>query len=322
MQRLTYAVFALLLVVASANSVFADEKPANAGAQRQEILNLLTKLETGFAEGNAKALADCWAENGEFAGPAGARTVGRESIEKLFGEAFAARKEASKLQIHLNHLRLVNEGLALIEAVAEVKPAGAFGGMPLADFVLVKSNGRWQIESLHATIAYAPPQTNHLKELAWLVGDWSSAASKEGITLHSVCDWTANQAFLIRKFKVEGKEAILRDGTEIIGWDPRSNRIRSWSFDSDGGFGESVWVQDGNQWLIKYSGTLPDGSEASATHVLTAVDASACVMQSKDRVVNGAAQPDIPKMVLKRQAEAKPTRKAEETAKPAEKATP
>ena len=101
-----------------------------------------------------------------------------------------------------------------------------------------KQNGRWLIESAHETIAHLPPQTNHLKELEWLVGDWSSETSKTGITLRTACDWTANQAFLIRKFKVEGKEALLHGGTEIIGWDPRANRIRSWVFDSDGGFGE------------------------------------------------------------------------------------
>ena len=170
-------------------------------------------------------------------------------------------------------MRLVNEGLALVEATAEVKPAAATGGAAVSDFVLVKPNGRWLIESAHETIAHLPPQTNHLKELDWLVGDWSSETSKAGITLRTTCDWTANQAFLIRKFKVEGKEAILHGGTEIIGWDPRTNRIRSWVFDSDGGFGENVWVHDGNRWLIKYSGTLADGSEASATHILTNVDA-------------------------------------------------
>ncbi|MGO9113233.1 MAG: DUF4440 domain-containing protein, partial [Thermoguttaceae bacterium] len=150
----------------------------------------------------------------------------------------------------------------------------------------------------------------------WLVGDWSSATSKAGITLRTACGWTANRAFLIRKFKVDGKETILHDGTEIIGWDPRSNRIRSWVFDSDGGFGENVWVHDGNRWLVKYSGTLPDGGEASATHILTNVDATTSTVQSKDRVVNGAAQPDVPVTELKRQAEIKPAAKAEEAPKP------
>ena len=114
----------------------------------------------------------------------------------------------------------MNEGLALVEAVAEVKPAVATGGAPVASFVLVKQNGRWLIESARETISHLPPQVNHLKDLDWLVGDWSSETSKAGITLRTVCEWTANQAFLIRKFKVEGKEALLHGGTEIIGWDP------------------------------------------------------------------------------------------------------
>ena len=78
----------------------------------------------------------------------------------------------------------------------------------------------------------------------------------------------------------------MHGGTEVIGWDPRTSRIRSWVFDSDGGFGENVWVHDGNRWLIKYSGTLADGSEASATHILTNVDAATATLQSKDRVVD------------------------------------
>jgi uncharacterized protein (TIGR02246 family) len=322
MQRLIGTLFAVLLVVLIATSVFAEEKTARGGTQKRAILALLTQLETGFNQGDAKGLAACWTENGEFVGPDGARADGRATIEKQFQEAFAARKGPSKLQIHVNHLRLVSESLALVEAVAEVKPTTAVGGVPVADFVLVKPNGRWLIESAHEAIARLPQQTNHVKELEWLVGDWSSAASQAGITLHTTCDWTANQAFLIRKFKVEGKQAILRDGTEIIGWDPRTNRIRSWVFDSDGGFGENVWVHDGNRWLIKYSGTLADGSEASATHILAIVDAATATLLSKDRVVNGVAHPDIPETELKRQVEAKPAAKAEAAAKPAEKAIP
>ncbi|MGA2254695.1 MAG: hypothetical protein ABSG53_08550, partial [Thermoguttaceae bacterium] len=75
-------------------------------------------------------------------------------------------------------------------------------------------------------------------------------------------------------------------------------------------------------WLIKYSGTLADGSETSATHILTKVDATTATLQSKDRVINGVAQPDIPETELKRQAEPKPAAKAEEAPKPAEKTVP
>ena len=164
--------------------------------------------------------------------------------------------------------------------------------------------------------------TNHLKELEWLVGDWSSATSKAGLTLRTACDWTTNRAFLIRRITVEGKEALVQSGTEVIGWDPRSRRIRSWVFDSDGGFGENVWVRDDNRWLIKYSGTLADGGEVSATQILIKVDATTSTVQSKDRVVNEAEQLDVPKIELKRQAKNKPAATSEEATKALEKAAP
>jgi len=322
MQRLIDGLCAIVFVVLVATAVHAQEKPAGKPSPTKGVLALLGRLETGFSEGDAKGLAACWTESGDFVGPAGARVEGRENIEKQFSEVFAARKEPSKLEIHINHLRPVNDGLALLEATVEVKPPVATGGVAVSDFVLVKQNDRWLIESARETITRLPPQTNHLKEFEWLVGDWASETSKAGITLRTSCDWTANQAFLIRKFHVDGKEAILHGGTEIIGWDPRTNRVRSWIFDADGGFGENVWVHDGNRWLIKFSGTLADGSETSATHILTKVDDTTFLLQSKDRVVSGAAQPDIPATKLKRQVETKPAAKTEEPTKSVEKPAP
>ena len=54
-----------------------------------------------------------------------------------------------------------------------------------------------------------------------------------------------------------------------IGWDPLTKQIKSWVFDSEGGYGDEFWTRKGNQWVIKSTGVLPDGRTASATHVLT-----------------------------------------------------
>ncbi len=277
------ALAVLLSVVATI--AFAQDA-ATAAGQRQEIVALLTRVQTAFASADAGGLAACWTPKGEFVGPSGDTAEGREGIEKLFKDAFAAHKQA-KLLLHVQRFRLVNDGLALVDAVAEVKPSMPTGGTPLASFVIVKQDGRWLIESAHEVTCHLPPQMNHLKDLAWLLGEWSSSTSPAGMSLQSTCDWTANQSFLIRKFKVEGKGTLLHGGTEVIGWDPRNENIRSWVFDSDGGFGETTWVHDGNRWLVKYSGTLSDGSTASATHILTKVDDNTATMQSKDRTVNG-----------------------------------
>ena len=83
-------------------------------------------------------------------------------------------------------------------------------------------------------------------------------------------------------------------------------------FDSNGGFGENVWIRDGNRWLIKSTGTLPDGSETSATHAISLVDPNTVTIESKDRTANGQRQPDVPQTTIKRQLPAKVEAKAPE----------
>jgi uncharacterized protein (TIGR02246 family) len=305
-----------------ASTALSDDTPSVGAADRQAILALLSRMEVDFNAGDAKALASCWTENGEFVGASGARAAGRDGIEKHFQEIFAGQKESPKLKFHMLHFRLASDSLALVEAIADIKPPLVVNGAPVANFVLVKQSQRWLIENARATTSNLPPDPSHLKDLSWLVGDWSTEPSANGIALRTSCDWTVNHAFLIRKFQIESKEAFMHGGTEVIGWDPRCNGIRSWIFDSDGGFGENVWVRDGNRWLIRYCGTLADGREASATHVLTNVDANNFTIQSKDRVVNGAAQSDVAEVSLKRQAEAKPAIKTEQPLQPGDLAKP
>ena len=47
--------------------------------------------------------------------------------------------------------------------------------------------------------------------------------------------------------------------TQRIGWDPLTKQIKSWVFDSEGGYGDGLWTRKGNQWVIKSTGVLPDG---------------------------------------------------------------
>ncbi len=251
------------------------------------IRGLLDELEAGFSRGDAKRLAACWTAGGDFAGPA-ERVEGRENIEKAFRDFFAAHK-GGQLKLRLTSLRLASEDLAFVETVSDVKSntTEGTGENSVLSLVLARRDGRWLIESARETAAGTPSPAQHLKALEWMVGDWSDGVSPQnGLSVRSTCDWTANRTFLIRKFKVEGPD-ISRLGTEVIGWDPRGQRIRSWVFDSDGGFGENVWVRDGNRWLVRHTGTRPDGSDASATNVLTVVDADTVTVQSKDRMAGG-----------------------------------
>lgn len=310
-----FAMVSAMVLVLAAEVCLAQGKKADESAANQDIRKLLGEMEDSFNRGDAKALAACWTPRGEFVGPGGERIDGREDIEKGFQASFAANKN-SKLTLRVLSLRVVSEGVALVDALAEVKPVPAAGEATSA-LVLVKQDGRWLIDSARDTVRHTASQTQHLKPLEWMVGDWTNeASSNSGVAVQSDCDWTANRAFLIRKYKIEGGGALLHGGTEVIGWDPRARRIRSWVFDFDGGFGENVWVQDGNRWLVQFSGTLGDGRAASATHVFTPLDANTATLESKGRTLNGTPQPDTPKITLKRQAAKPPAVKSEGAAKP------
>ena len=42
-----------------------------------------------------------------------------------------------------------------------------------------------------------------------------------------------------------------REITEIIGWDPNREQLRSWLFSSDARFAEGSWSRQGNVWTLR-----------------------------------------------------------------------
>jgi uncharacterized protein (TIGR02246 family) len=307
MQRLLFAASIAVFLSITGIGLAEDAKTVEQKPE-QEIRKLLTELEESFNRRDAKGLAACWAPQGDFVGQDGERIEGRDRIEKGFRESLAARKD-SKLQLIVLRLRVIGEGFALVDAIAAVKPqATTTAGEPTFQLVLAKRDDRWLIESARDTVRPASGQPQQLKELAWMVGDWAEEGTHgPGLSVHSTCDWTIGNNYLIRKFSAEGKHGVVRGGTEVIGWDPRAHRIRSWVFDSDGSFGESVWTRDGDRWIVKHTGTLADGGDASITHVFALVDPDTVTVQSKDHVIDGEKQPDLPEIKLKRRPLAKPT---------------
>ena len=67
-----------------------------------------------------------------------------------------------------------------------------------------------------------------------------------------------------------------------------------------GGFGDGSWTRDSNQWVIRTNSVLQDGKKATATYILTHVDADTISVQARDRSVDGKAIPDTPAVKLKR----------------------
>ena len=124
--------------------------------------------------------------------------------------------------------------------------------------------------------------------------------------VRSKCRWSEDGNFLLQDFKlqIEGKDAM--NVTQRIGWDPLAKRIRSWVFDSEGGYGESVWTRKGDVWIIKATAVRPDGKTASATNVLAPVGKDAYVWRSGDRVVGDELTPSIEVKVVRKPPQPNP----------------
>ena len=82
----------------------------------------------------------------------------------------------------------------------------------------------------------------------------------------------------------------------------RFETIRSWSFNSDGSFGDGVWSEVGDAWHVKTTQTLADGSAASGTFVMTP-DGDSMTVQLIGHEIEGAPQPSSDEITVVRKAE-------------------
>ena len=157
------------------------------------------------------------------------------------------------------------------------------------------------LESVRETdLPAAPSNYDYLKPLEWMVGEWVDE-DEEG-RVETRVEWTKNKNFLMRSFNVQIEGRIELEGTQVIGWDAAEGRIRSWVFDSDGGFGQSTWTQEGDRWISNVKATLPDGRTAASVYIMTKLDDDSFTWKSVSREVGGEILPNVdPVTVVRKQ---------------------
>jgi uncharacterized protein (TIGR02246 family) len=252
-----------------------------------------------FNAGDAKAIARFYTQDAEYVDQMGHRVKGRPAIQKLYDQQFAEQKGA-KLTITMNSARMVTPDVALEDGLAEVTPAE--GGPPtVAHFtaVLVKKDGAWYFESVHDAVAHPPSNAERFAGLDWLLGDWVGEDMK-GESLTSSYNWAENRNFIVCTFATTHNGVPVVGGTQWIAWDAGNKQIRSWSFYSGGGIGESQWTQDGNTWKIKATATTAAGKKVSVTNLVTKIDGDHFTLQPTKMSVDGTAIPDSAPVKMKR----------------------
>ena len=82
-------------------------------------------------------------------------------------------------------------------------------------------------------------------------------------------------------------------GVQRIGWDPARKKIRSWTFDSHGGFFSGLWTKHDKQWLLNSAGVTADGETVTATSAYTLHDAEMVTWQYRNLIVAGDVREDM-----------------------------
>ena len=288
---LTLASFHQSLLLAGA----ADQQTGD----KEALFNNAKAFVDAFEKGDASAVAGFWAEDGEFVDLTGRRLQGRPAIQDAFKDYFAENK-GMKLRIDVNSVRFVTPDLAIEDGMTSlISPDGTSPSHARYTNVHVKRDGQWILESVREAPYTPPGNYEHLRGLEWTIGEWVDEGDGPEIG-HVSLEWSPDGNFLISTQDVTVRDTLVSRSTEWIGWDPSTSQIRSWSFEADGGIGEGVWSNQGDQWIIKTNAILPDGKKLVATNLITRTGPDAVTWQSKDRTLDGKPLPDVNEIKMKR----------------------
>jgi uncharacterized protein (TIGR02246 family) len=274
----------------AANVSAQDKQPTDAEKSAKALTDAYV---SAFNKGDIQSLVSKYAEDAQYTTDDGTIITGREAITKGLKDFFLKNKGA-KLEVKIESARLLTPDVLVEKGYSTI---GDETTRYLCDYV--KKGDAWLISELTETVL--PPISAAeaaLDELSWLVGKWKDNGS--GPSVEASIDWTKNQHFLRRSLKVTREDQDPLEATEVIGYDPVAGHIRSWVFDSDGGFGEGTWKQEGNKWLITFAGTSPDGTTSTAQHIVTYLDDKKFTWESINRQSGGEVLPNIDKIEVVR----------------------
>jgi uncharacterized protein (TIGR02246 family) len=253
-----------------------------------------------YAKRDSDAIGHLFTENAEFYDEFGELTVGRDAIVKMFQEVFDTTPDALLDEINIERVRFISDGVALEEGVVATTeyPGGAREISRYIALHVKENDGEWRINTLKDFTREKGTRSEQLSQLAWLVGEWVSEDPSS--VVHTTCEWSADGNFLLRRFTVKIADKPVMNGVQRIGWDPIRREIRSWVFDSEGGYVEGTWKRNGEQWLVASRGFNAAGEAASGVAVYTIFDAERITWQHRNLVVGNELREDTAPIVMVR----------------------
>ena len=298
MRRAVALVVAGLVIGLSSSVVRAEE------AAGDPIVNAVRAAGEAtvkaFNAGDVAALAGTFLESAELVDEEGNVYAGRDEIAALFTKFFE-KYPGAVLEMEIDSARPLGDEILVEEGLRRITVGEAADDAQVR-YVAIRAkqdDGRWPIASYREFSAEPPPTPHEMLEpAAWLVGDWvdESPAGRTEISFR----WSPDGNYLMGEYNVSVGGKPESTSTQRIGWDPVEGQLRSWTFDSDGGYSQGEWTATDTGWVVRSEATMPDGTIGSAHMTISVKDPDHFVVRSTDRIVGGALEPDFEMTVARK----------------------
>ena len=289
----------MVLGGAIVNWCFAGQ-PDEASGEEAAIRKADEAYVKAFNKHDAKALADAWSPEAVYLNRStGAEVIGRAAIAEQFAALFKNQPEV-KLELSVGSIQFVSPNVAVEHGIAKTLAPKVAPEDIEYNAVFVRRDGQWLLDRVtDKAKEVAPSSYEQLKPLEWMIGRW---VDKDGnVDIKTECQWTKNRSFITRSFTVAVQGQINMSGMQFLGWDPVAKTIRSWTFDSDGGFAEATWTYTKGRWFIQNKGVMADGRKASMVNVIKRADENSFTWQTVERTVGGELLPNINEVLIIRE---------------------
>ena len=283
LQLLITAAFTVMNI-----STLCAQSPTNETAE--SVRKQLQSYVATFNKREAKAVVAYWtADAVSVQEETGDRTEGHSALLAEF-EQFYQDYPSAQISGTVEHVRSVGPDVAIAEGQITLVTATDEPTQSAFTAVLKKQGNQWLIASSHERDLPVPSTPyDGLKTIEWIVGTWQDQT--EGASVFTTVRWSPNRTFLIRSYEATFEDGESASGTQIFGWDPLSKQIRTWTFHSDGSFGDGTVSKNGDDWMVKMNQVQSDGRLASGTSVITRVDDDTMEVQKIGESVDGEPLP-------------------------------
>jgi uncharacterized protein (TIGR02246 family) len=297
---LTFCLSSLLITPAKAAPISNTARTVINTIVDAPVHALIASLAEAATEGDAAKMASLFTLDGTYIDEDGVKTAGREALKERFAAGLAGQK--TKTTANVQSIKRVGMNSAFVEGITCKGSTNEPEACARFTMLLQRQGNAWLISSATETEivtkspALAP--VDRLSSLNWLIGTWSTSAGNAKVTM--TADWVGNKNFILCKYVIDRPGVKPKVDVQIIGFDPKQQKIVSWNFDSTGGFGSGIWNKQGNEWLVRSTGVEQIGAQTGATNVISLDNENKFSWRSIDRVFDGKSVPNTEPLIVER----------------------